>query len=308
MISIGGILNTYMDINFELYKVFYITAKAGSMSNAAKELFTSQSAVSQSIKLLESKMGRPLFHRKAQGVTLTSEGKILFQYVEQSYELLQAAERKFEEFNNLDAGELRIAVSTTACSHFLMHYLESYSLSYPNIEIYIKDQSTHTTVKQLESGEVDIGIINLDVKQDSLSVIGKMEIQDCFVVGERFKKLSETETSLHDLVANYPINLLQKGLNTRNYIENVLASYELKVTPKAELSTMELLIEFAKKGLGVSCVIKDFIHDYVDRGELFVVPIKENIPKRYLSLAVKKNLPLTSAAQKFIELFQSSHL
>ncbi|WP_068505109.1 LysR family transcriptional regulator [Paenibacillus kribbensis] len=295
-----------MNINFELYKVFYITVKAGSMSNAAKELFTSQSAVSQSIKLLESKMGRKLFHRKAQGVTLTSEGKILFQYVEQSYELLQAAERKFEEFNNLDAGELRIAASTTACSNFLMEYLESYSLSYPNIEIFIKDQSTHMTVKQLESGEVDIGIINLDVKQDSLSVIGKIEIEDCFVVGERFRELSETETSLRELVANYPINLLQKGLNTRNYIENVLASYELKVTPKAELSTMELLIEFAKKGLGVSCVIKDFIHEYVDREELFVIPIKENIPKRYLSIAVQKNLPLTSAAQKFIELFHSN--
>jgi DNA-binding transcriptional LysR family regulator len=106
-------------------------------------------------------------------------------------------------------------------------------------------------------------------------------------------------------VANYPINLLQKGLNTRNYIESVLASYQLKVTPKAELSTMELLIEFAKKGLGVSCVIKDFIHKDVDQKELFIVPIKEEIPKRYLSIAIKKNLPLTSAAQKFIELFHS---
>ncbi|WP_342744281.1 LysR family transcriptional regulator [Paenibacillus amylolyticus] len=304
----GGILDTYMNINFELYKVFYITVKAGSMSNAAKELFTSQSAVSQSIKLLESKMGRQLFHRKAQGVTLTSEGKILFQYVEQSYELLQAAERKFEEFNNLDAGELRLAVSTTACSNFLMKYIESYSLSYPNIEIYIKDQSTYTTVKQLESGEVDIGIINLDVKQDSLSVIGKIEIQDCFVVGERFRELSQKAISLQGLVSNHPINLLQKGLNTRNYIENVLASYKLKVTPKAELSTMELLIEFARKGLGVSCVIEDFIHQYVEREELFIIPVKENIPKRHLSIAVKNNFPLSSAARKFIELFQSSHI
>ncbi|AET58880.1 LysR family transcriptional regulator [Paenibacillus terrae HPL-003] len=294
-----------MNINYELYKIFYITVKAGSMSNAAKELFTSQSAVSQSIKLLESKLGGQLFHRSAQGVSLTSEGKILFQYVEQSYELLQAAERKFVELKNLDAGELRIAVSTTACSNFLMQYLETYSLSYPNIEIYIKDQSTNTTIKQLESGEIDIGIINLNGKQDSLTVIGKIEIQDCFVVGERFKELCEIEISLTELVANYPINLLQKGLNTRNYIESVLASYQLKVTPKAELSTMELLIEFAKKGLGVSCVIKDFIYKDVDQKELFVVPIKEEIPKRYLSIAIKKNLPLTSAAQKFIELFQS---
>ncbi len=93
-----------MDINYELYKIFYITVKAGSMSNAAKELFTSQSAVSQSIKLLENKLGGQLFHRRAQGVSLTVEGEVLFQYVEQSYELLQAVERKFSELRNLDAG------------------------------------------------------------------------------------------------------------------------------------------------------------------------------------------------------------
>ncbi|NQX47982.1 LysR family transcriptional regulator [Paenibacillus tritici] len=294
-----------MDINFELYKIFYMTVKAGSMSNAAKELFTSQSAVSQSIKILESKLGSQLFYRGPHGVTLTSEGKVLYSYVEQSYELLQAAQRRFDEFNNLDAGELRVAVSSAACSNFFMQYLETYSLSYPNIDIYIKDQSTHTTIKQLESGEVDIGIINLSGKQDTLNVIGEIEIQDCFVVGERFKKLCETEISLKKLIDEYPINFLQKGLHTRNYIENVLASYNLEVKPKAELSTMELLIEFAKKGLGVSCVIEDFVQKDVNQKELFVLPIIEKIPKRYLSIAIKKNLPLTSAAQKFIELFQT---
>lgn len=136
-------------------------------------------------------------------------------------------------------------------------------------------------------------------------MIGEIEIQDCFVVGERFKELCETEISLKKLILEYPINFLQKGLHTRNYIENVLASYNLEVTPKVELSTMELLIEFAKKGLGVSCVIEDFVQKDVNQKELFVLPIIENILKRYLSLAIKKNLPLTSAAQKFIELFQT---
>ncbi|APB75968.1 MULTISPECIES: LysR family transcriptional regulator [Paenibacillus] len=294
-----------MDINYELYKIFYITVKAGSMSNAAKELFTSQSAVSQSIKLLENKLGGQLFHRRAQGVSLTAEGEILYQYVEQSYELLQAAERKFLELRNLDAGQLRIAVSTTACSNFLMQYLETFSLAYPNIEIYIKDQSTHSTIKQLESGEVDIGIINLNGSRDSLTVIGKIEIQDCFVVGERFKEICDKPIFLKELVVNYPIILMQKGLNTRKYIDNFFTSYGLKVIPKVELSTMELLIEFAKKGLGISCVIEDFVRSDLDQQQLFIVPIQEIIPKRFLSIAIKKDLPLSSAAQKFIELFQS---
>lgn len=293
-----------MDINYELYKIFYITAKTGSMSNAAKELFTSQPAVSQSIKLLESKLGGKLFHRVAQGVSLTFEGKLLFQYVEQVYESLQAAERKFLELRNLTTGQLRIAVSTTACSSFFMQYLETYSLTYPNIEIFIKDQSTDMTMRQLESGEIDIGIINFNGNKDSLSIIGKIEIQDCFVVNERYRELRDKQVSLKTLVENYPINLVQKGLNTRNYIDSFFDSHDLKVSPKAELSTMELLIEFAKKGMGVSCVIKDFVRTELEQQQLFEVPIQEKIPKRFLSIAVKKDFPLSSAAQKFIELIK----
>ncbi|WP_172254077.1 LysR family transcriptional regulator [Saccharibacillus deserti] len=292
-----------MNINHELYKIFYITAKAGSMSKAAKELFTSQPAVSQSVKLLESKLGEQLFHRKAQGVALTQEGKILFQYVEQSYELLQAAERKFGELKNLTAGQLRISASTTACSSFLMQHLETYSIAYPGVEIYIKDQSTRTTIKQLESGEIDIGIINAAGKPDHLKVIGEIEIQDCFVVGERFKGLRGRPIALRELTENYPMNLLQKGLNTRTHIDNFFASCGVPVMPKAELSTMELLIEFAKKGFGVSCVIEDFVREDLEQRQLFVVPIQEKIPKRFLSIVIKNNFPLSSAAQKFIELF-----
>ncbi|MBT2287607.1 LysR family transcriptional regulator [Paenibacillus albidus] len=297
-----------MDINYELYKIFYITAKTGSMSNAAKELFTSQPAVSQSIKLLESKLGGKLFHRVAQGVSLTFEGNLLFQYVEQVYESLQAAERKFSELRNLTTGQLRIAVSSTACSSFFMQYLETYSLTYPNIEIFIKDQSTHTTMRQLESGEVDIGIINFNGSKDSLSIVGKIEIQDCFIVNERYHELCDKQVPLKNLVENYPIILMQKGLNTRNYIDNFFNLHDLKVLPKAELSTMELLIEFAKKGLGVSCVIKDFVHKELEQQQLFEVLIQEKIPKRFLSVAVKKDFPLSSAAQKFIDLIKTSHL
>lgn len=178
-------------------------------------------------------------------------------------------------------------------------------MAYPNIEIYIKDQSTHSTIKQLESGEVDIGIINLNGSRDSLTVIGKIEIQDCFVAGERFKEICDKPIFLKELVENYPIILMQKGLNTRKYIDNFFTSYGIKVIPKVELSTMELLIEFAKKGLGISCVIEDFVRSDLDQQQLFIVPIQEIIPKRFLSIAIKKDLPLSSAAQKFIELFQS---
>ena len=78
-----------MDINLELYKVFYHVVKTGSISKASQELFISQPAVSQSIKHLESKLGGQLFFRTPKGINLTPEGEVLYKYIEQGYNMLK---------------------------------------------------------------------------------------------------------------------------------------------------------------------------------------------------------------------------
>lgn len=294
-----------MRINLELYKIFYITAKLGSISKAAKELFTSQPAVSQSIKLLEKKLGGELFYRTPRGVSLTLEGEVLFKYIEQGYGLMQTAERKFLELKNVDLGQIRIAVCSTVCKYYLIKYLETYNLAFPNIKIYVKDQSTYEIVQALESGEVDIGILNMNIENiDSLNIIKTFKIQDCFVVGEKYKYICEKQISLKKLVNNYPIILLEKGGNTRDYIDNYFSSNGITVLPQIELSNMELLIEFAKRGLGVSCVIKDYVQKELEQKHLYEIPVKEKIPERVLGIATKKDIPISTAAQKFMELIK----
>jgi DNA-binding transcriptional LysR family regulator len=81
-----------MHVSLELYRAFYVTATTGSISKAAKELFTSQPAVSQSIKVLEYKLGGQLFIRTPKGVKLTVEGNVLFKYIEQGYSFFKTAE------------------------------------------------------------------------------------------------------------------------------------------------------------------------------------------------------------------------
>ncbi|MEA4827981.1 MAG: LysR family transcriptional regulator [Clostridium sp.] len=294
-----------MRINLELYKIFYITAKLGSISKAANELFTSQPAVSQSIKLLERKLGGELFYRTPRGVSLTLEGEVLFKYIEQGYGLMQTAERKFLELKNVDLGQIRIAVCSTVCKYYLIKYLETYNLTFPNIKIYVKDQSTYEIVQALESGEVDIGIINMNIENiDALNIIKTFKIQDCFVVGEKYKYICEKQISLKKLVNNYPIILLEKGGNTRDYIDNYFSSNGVTVLPQIELSNMELLIEFAKRGLGVSCVIKDYVQKELEQKHLYEIPVKEKIPERVLGIATKKDIPMSTAAQKFMELIK----
>lgn len=301
----GGILNFYMYINLELYRIFYITSKLGSISKAAKELFTSQPAVSQSIKLLEGKLGGQLFHRTPKGVVLTLEGEVLFKYIEQGYGLMQTAERKFLELKNLNLGKIRIAVCSAVCKYHLMKYIEIYNLNYPNIKIYIQDKSSYEIVKGLESGEIDIGILNMHIEtNNSLNVIKRFKIQDCFVVGDKYKEICEKQISLRNLVHTYPIILLEKGGNTRDYIDKYFSSHGLEVVPQIELSNMELMIEFAKRGLGVSCVIKDYMQKELDQKQLYEIFIKEKIPERIIGIAIKKDIPMSTAAQRFIELIE----
>ncbi|WP_055669046.1 LysR family transcriptional regulator [Desnuesiella massiliensis] len=294
-----------MYINLELYRVFYITAKLGSISKAAKELFTSQPAVSQSIKSLELKLGGQLFYRTAKGVSLTIEGEVLFKYIEQGYGLMQTAERKFFELKNLNSGQVRIAVCSAVCKYYLMPYLERYKSTFPNIKIYITDKSTYKIVEALEQGDIDIGILNMSIDEkdkDSLNILKTFKIQDCFVVGEKYKQLCEKQISLKDLTENYPIMLLEKGGNTRDYIDNYFSSYGLAASPEIELSNVELLIEFAKRGLGVSWVISDYIQRELEEKQLYKISIKEKIPERVLGITTKKGIPMSTASEKFIEL------
>ena len=122
-----------MDINFELYKVFYIVAKSGSFSAAARELFISQSAVSQSVKGLEDSIGSQLFIRGPRSIKLTAAGELLFSYVEQAYNHLKSAEHKIEEMQNLHLGELKIGVGDTVLRYFLTPYLQQFIKEYPEI-------------------------------------------------------------------------------------------------------------------------------------------------------------------------------
>ena len=109
-----------MDISFELYKIFYHTAKAASFSGAARKLFISQSAVSQAIGNLEDKLGSRLFVRKARSIRLTAEGEVLFKHVEQAYNFIKTAEEKILEIQNLSLGEIRIGIGDTNCRFILI--------------------------------------------------------------------------------------------------------------------------------------------------------------------------------------------
>ena len=116
-----------MDINYELYKVFYHVASTLSFSEASKQLFISQSAVSQSIKVLEKKLNQTLFIRSTKKVQLTPEGEILLKHVEPAMNLIRQGENQLLDSNSLNGGQLRIGASDTICRYYLVPFLSEFT-------------------------------------------------------------------------------------------------------------------------------------------------------------------------------------
>ena len=183
-----------MDINYELYKVFYHVASTLSFSEASKQLYISQSAVSQSIKALEKKLDQTLFIRSTKKVQLTPEGEILLRHIEPAMNLIRRGESQLVDANST-GGQIRIGASDTICRYFLVPYLEKFHKEFPSAHIKVTNETSVKCVELLESGQVDCIVINYPNSHlSNLYSIRKIKsFKDVFVANNSFSELRDKE-------------------------------------------------------------------------------------------------------------------
>lgn len=288
-----------MNIDYELYRIFYIVAKNGNITRASKELLISEPAVSKSIKNLEGYLGAPLFTRTKKGVNLTTEGITLYEYISKGIEYFKSGEAKFNELINLESGTIRIGTNTTLTKEFLMPYLETFHKLYPNINIEIRTNLTSELKSMLKDGLIDMHILNLtnEETKNDFNIIKCKTITDCFVSNKPIKeKISIKELN------NYPLILQDKNSNTRKFLDDFANKYEITLKPKIEIGSYYLVSEFSRIGLGIGYVTKNYIKNNLDNKELFIVPIKEKIPSREIGILLNKNTTPNFSTKELIKI------
>ncbi len=290
-----------MGNNYELYKVFYWAAKTGSLSQAAKTLYLTQPSVSHAIKQLEESFGFKLFYRHAKGVELTQEGTILYSYIEQSQILISLAEEKMAALKNLDSGELRIGGSDSLFKHYLLPYLEQYHQEHPGIKLHLNHGTTPETITFLKEGVIDLGVVRMPIVDNQLEVKETFQLQDCFVAGARYESLRNKVLSLEALLEQ-PIILFSRNSRVRMAITELFESYGYSIKPEIEVGSVDLLIEFARKGLGISYVTREFVSRELEEGSLFEVQLDIPLPPSHVGILTMRNMPLSNAARAFIQL------
>ena len=278
-----------MEQNLSLYRVFYTVANAGNISKAAEQLFISQPAISKSIRKLEQNLDVTLFSRNSRGVQLTEEGEILYDYVQKAFYALQTGESRIKKINELGIGHLHIGVSTTLCKYMLLPYLQEFIKLHPHIRITIECQSTNHTLQLLKENKIDVGLIGEPERLHHIHFDNLGEIEDIFVSTKTYlENLSMRTGRKNDIFHTATLMLLDKENMTRQYIDDYLAVHHIETNNLLEISTMDLLIEFARTGLGIACVIRDFVADDLKSGLLVEIPTPQAIHPREIVFAWKK--------------------
>lgn len=285
-----------MDLN-RLY-LFYLVCKCGSMSKAAKIAFISQPAISQHIHILENEIGLSLLNRGSKGIKPTNEGLEIYKRLQKFFPELDNLEKLIEDLKNLEYGSLKIGASDTICKYYLIDILKEFENLYPNIKYRVTNCTTAESLERLKNGNVDISFIHSPIKDKEVTLYHCLTLHDCFVCSYEFdcSKIKH----LSDLL-DYRTLLLENDSYSRILLDECLAKYNVKLKPKFELASLDLLIEFAKKNMGIICVAKEYIKDELANKQLKIIPIEESLEVRYISLAIHNDNYISALTQKFID-------
>ena len=284
-------------IKLEQYKIFNEAASTLSFSQAAKNLYISQSAVSQTIHALEKELNTQLFIRKSKGVTLTKEGMLLHKNITEALALITTVENELSHHHDLTSGELVIGAGDSICENYLVDLLKEFHQLYPTVKINVINGTSLEIIEHLKNGKIDIAFINLPYQEESI------EVKECFPIHDIFiSKDKDDHVYTYQQLAKKDLILLEKASNSRNFIDKYFAKEGILLKPEMELGAHQLLLEFTQANLGIACVIKEFSQDYLKQEKVYEMKLKKPLPSRSIGYAYLKRKSLSVASLKFIEL------
>lgn len=280
-----------MNINFELYKIFYVVANNKSISKGAEVLMISQPAVTQSIKNLENQLDTTLFIRTKKGITLTSEGQELYNYIKEGMNYFINGTNKLQELKNLETGTLSIGATTSITKNYLLPYIKEYTKQYPNIDIKIKNDLSTNLLKELRNGNINIVISNQPIKNNNdLTFKSLKPIHYTFISKEKVAKENLFENKI--IIQSHPSI-------SRQIFDDYIKKQNINLKSTIEVVSHDLLIEFTKNNQGIGFAIKEYLND----NTLHQIPIKD-LPTREIGYITNKNYTPTPATKKFIEILK----
>lgn len=285
-------------MNYEYYKMFYYVGKHQNITKAAAEMYISQPAVTRAIQNLESELGCRLFTRNKSGVEFTQEGKTLFEYVSIAYSHLIKGEDEVRRAISVETGTIYIGASITSLHEFLFSFLNIFREKYPRAKLKITTGSNNGIVEKLKNGTVDLAFVSTPCNASkALNSITVCKFNDILIAGNRFSELKNSPLDLKELT-NYPVVSLRRSMQLRQFLDEIFTQNDLIITPDIEVDGAGLLVPMISHNFGLGFVPQEMAEAAISRGEVFKVPLIQEIPERQILMVTDPRHPHTNASRE----------
>jgi DNA-binding transcriptional LysR family regulator len=283
--------------------VFRAVAQEKSFSRGARTVFRTQPAVSQAVKLLEREVGAKLFLRQGRTIELTQAGRILLEHVNEAFDSLERAQARIEALKELRSGTLKIAASDTTACHVLPGTLEPFRRAYPGVEIDISNRPSPVAAQQVVDHQADLAVVTLPIDHPKLTSEPLIVREDVAVCAPDHPLAKRRRISLAQL-AVHPLLLLDRGSNTRGFIDAQFQTAGLSPTIAMELGSIEVICRLVQLDFGVSIVPRIAVEDAVKEGKLHSIRVFEKAQCRTLGIVYPATGIANLAAQVFARMLR----
>lgn len=293
-------------VNLELYRVFYTVAKCGSLTKAAQELYISQPAVSQAIRLLENQLGTTLFNRVHKGMELTKQGgELVFEDVSRALQLLDGVESRLSELKKSAKGTLRIGASETIFQYILADKLVKYHALYPDVKFELLSDVSPITIEQLKTDRCDVGFLNFPIPEDEGIVVRQTItlLNDVFIGGKGFERFKGRQVPLWELQKE-PLLLMEPHTVARSAVDHFCTSLGIRFRPAIEVDSWGFMKKLVAEGMGIGCIPREYMQPEAGDGSIFEIEVSPTMPSRSVGVALPKNTSISYALRAFLELFR----
>jgi len=287
-------------MDFDQLETFQEVAKHLSFSRAAEKRFRTQPAISAQIRALEEEVGARLLDRTGGKVSVTAAGKIFLKYVEDTLEARRTILSAVAEMDRVPRGEIVVAANEGTCLYILPEVFAEFKSLYPDVGITVKRSESREIQESVIDNSVDFGVIFMPVNDKRLTtvVIHKDELVVIFPPKHPLAKLRELKVAD---VSAYPL-LVPKLGRTRDLIEGMFETRNLKPNVSMELDSSELMKRFVAAGVGVAFMPNSNVVQDVKDGLLGVTRLADEQIRRDLALVFRKDKALSRAALAFIDI------
>lgn len=287
-------------MNLERLQVFYAVAVEKSFSKAAKKVNKTQSAVSQSIRLLENEVGETLFIRNNRSVILSEAGTILFEHALSIIESIEVAQVRIDSLKNLGEGELIISSSMTSACYMLPEVLKEFKDMYPGVKIILKNGLSDQAAEMVANKESDIGIVMLPINNPKLECIPLVVREDVIITSTNhiLNKVADIKVSS---LLDYEFILLDKEAHTRQYINNHFNSLGAEPKVAMEVGNMEIIKQMVILNFGISLIPRIAVRQ--EEGKtLNVRRVFKKEECRKIGIVYRKSKKIKVTAKVFIDM------